>query len=367
MANRKAHTTTGWLGLFLLGACAGEPPAHRASAPPPAGRAAAPAAAPGASTIDARMQAIADEEVARAVDAWRAEAGVVLVLEASTGAILASAGRENGAPADVAARRAFITGSTLKSFTLAAALDEGAVSPGESFDCEGGSFVYRGKRMSDPTPRGVLTVPEMLATSTNVGFTKVYDRLGGERLGRRLRAFRFGVAPPVEGATAGDAPKLEAGTSYEGAVLAIGEAMAASPLQLAAAYGALANDGAYVAPTLAPAAAAAPAREQVVKPETARAVMRMLDGVVNGELGTGKLARFDGARVAGKTGTAAWSLPNGGEGAYASFVGVVPAPPPRSSRLVILVGLLQPHAENATGGAAAAPAFARVASRVLAP
>lgn len=351
-----------WLGL-ILAACAGERPATHAGAGGPAMPRAAGVQAPEGSTIDARMQAIADEEIGRAVDTWQAEAGVALVLEASTGAILANAGREGGASADVATKRALVTGSTLKAVTLAAALDEGVVTPDERFDCERGSFTYRGKTMRDPGSYGVLTVPEMLATSTNVGFTKIFDRLGGARFGRWLRAFHFGAAPPVEGAVGGDLPKLEAGATYEGAVAAIGEAMAATPLQIAAAYAAFANDGAYVAPTLSRAHAAT--REPIMKPETARTVMRMLDGAVNGELATGKLARFEGVRVAGKTGTAAWTLPSGGEGTYASFVGVVPAPP-RSSPLVILVGLVQPHVENATGKTAAAPTFARVASRVIA-
>ncbi|HEU4538197.1 MAG TPA: penicillin-binding transpeptidase domain-containing protein, partial [Polyangiaceae bacterium] len=305
-----------------------------------------------------------DDEVARGVEAWRADAGVVLVLEAATGAVLANAGREGGAPADVGTKRAFITGSTLKSVTLAAALDEGVVSPGDRFDCERGSFSYQGQTISDAGSHGVLALPQMLATSTNVGFTKLFDRLGGARLERRLRSFHFGVAPPVAGAAAGELPAVAPDRSYEGAVLAIGEAMKASPLQMAAAYATFANDGAYVAPTLARGPAAP--REPIVKPETARAVMAMLDEAVNGELATGKRARFEGARVVGKTGTASWPLPGGAEGRYASFVGIVPAPAPSPSPLVIVVGLLQPHAEGATGGTAAAPLFARVASRLLA-
>lgn len=218
--------------------------------------------------------------------------------------------------------------------------------------------------MRDPGSYGVLTVPEMLATSTNVGFTKVFDRLGGARLGRWLRAFHFGSAPPVAGAAAGAVPALAPGATFEGAVAAVGEAMTASPLQVAAAYAAFANDGEYVAPSLV--RSPSPARERIMKPETARAVMRMLEGVVYGELGTGGLARVEGVRVAGKTGTASWPLPGGGEGTYASFVGVVPGPAPGASRLVVLVGLVRPRAEGATGKTAAAPAFARLVTRLLA-
>jgi cell division protein FtsI (penicillin-binding protein 3) len=146
-----------------------------------------------------------------------------------------------------------------------------------------------------------------------------------------------------------------------GVMATIGESVTASPLQVAAAYAALANGGAYVAPTSTARSGAAP-REQVMKPETARAVVAMLDEAVNGESGTGKLARVDGARVAGKTGTAAWDLPGGGEGRYASFVGIVPADAPR---YVILVGVEQPRGEG-WGGSVAAPAFSRVATRALA-
>jgi len=99
-----------------------------------------------------------------------------------------------------------------------------------------------------------------------------------------------------------------------------------------------------------------------MKPETARAVLDMLDEVVNSDRGTGKRARIDGARVAGKTGTAAWDLPGGGEGHYASFVGIVPEEGPR---FVILVGVEQPK-DDGSGGDVAAPAFARIAARALA-
>lgn len=363
MLNGTTLPKIAWAGLLLgVFGCSSERSPGRAASPAPAAGGVATRSA--TSTIDAGLQAIADEEVARAVDAWRAEAGVVLVLEAATGAVLANAGREGGAPADVGTKRAFITGSTLKPVTLAAAFEEGVVSPSDRFDCERGSFSYQGKIMHDPGPNGVLTVPEMLATSTNVGFTKVFDRLGGARLGHWLRAFHFGAPLPLEGAAGGVLPAIPDGKSYEGAVLAIGEAMATSPLQLAAAYATFANDGAYVAPTLTRGPAAA--REPIIKPATARTMMGLLDEAVNGELATGKLARFPGAHVVGKTGTASWALPGGAEAIYASFVGIVPAVAPSPSRLVILVGLLQPHAENATGRTAAAPLFARVASRALA-
>ena len=312
------------------------------------------------STLDRRIQGIADEELDRAMGEWKAASGVVLVLDPATGEILANAGRAGGVHVDVGVQRAFITGSTLKAFTLAAALQEGVLDKNERIDCERGAFTYHGKVMHDAGSNGVLTVAEMLAVSTNVGFTKVFDRLGGEKLGRWLRAFHFGTAPGIEGANAGQVPARIEDKSYAGAVAAIGEEVMASPLQVAAGYAALANGGVYVAPTLTKRTGPAP-RETLLTPETARTMLEMLDAAVNDAKATGKAARVAGVRVAGKTGTAGWTLPGGGEGRYASFVGFLPANAPR---FVILVGLEQPHDDGA-GGTAAAPVFSRVAARAL--
>jgi cell division protein FtsI (penicillin-binding protein 3) len=268
-------------------------------------------------------------------------AGTILVLEPSSGAILASAGRAKGRPADVAAQSAYVTGSTLKALTLTAALEEGAIVPTDRFDCERGQWTYDHKILHDAGAHGVLTVPEMLAVSSNIGFAKVFDRLGGEKLGRWLRLFHLGVAPPVPGAIAGWIPERIDDHSYAGA--------------------AIANGGAYVAPTLERRAGDAP-REVIMKPETARAVVAMLEEAVDGEHATGKRARIAGVRVAGKTGTAGWELPDGSEGTYASFIGFAPS---RAPRFVIVVGVEQPS-NDYTGASIAAPAFAKVGKRILA-
>jgi cell division protein FtsI (penicillin-binding protein 3) len=191
----------------------------------------------------------------------------------------------------------------------------------------------------------------MMAVSTNIGFSKVFDRLGGARLERWLRRFHFGAAP-------GDLPVPIEDKSFRGAVVAIGEAMTASPLQLAAAYAVFANDGAYVAPTLNRREGPAP-RERMISPETARAIVSMLEGVVTSERATGKAARVAGVRVAGKTGTA--ELSPGGKSVYASFVGIAPVERPR---FVILVGVEDPRGGE-SGGKVAAPVFARIAARAL--
>jgi beta-lactamase regulating signal transducer with metallopeptidase domain len=313
------------------------------------------------STVRPALQKIADEELDRTLAETGAEAATILVLDPSTGEILADAGKEHGAPADVAVRSAYVPGSTMKPVTLAAALDEGVVSPDERFDCEHGAWKYQGQVLQDHDEYGVLTIPEMMAVSSNVGFAKVEDRLGGRRLDQWLRAFHFGAVPPVDGANPGSIPEHLEDRPFAGLVAAIGQNITASPLQVAAAYAALGNGGEYIAPTRTLRTGPVP-RERLMKPETAQKVVEILESVVYAERATGKLARVDGVRVAGKTGTASWDLPGGGEGIYASFVGLVPSTAPR---FVILVGVEQPKGNDNGGGTVAAPVFARVASRAL--
>ena len=307
------------------------------------------------SSIDPAIQTIADEELDRALREWAAPAGAAVVIDPSTGRVLADAGRDHGAHADVARLHAYQPGSTLKVVTLAAALDAGLVAPTDTIDCENGNFRYAGGTIVEGySSHGVLPLPQAVAVSSNIAFAKLFDRIGGDRLERELRALHFGEAP-------GWIPDRIDDHSMAGAVAAIGESVMATPLQVAAAYVAIADGGSYVEPTFSTLAGAA-RREPVMKPETAHAVLAMLDEVVNTERGTGKRARVDGARVAGKTGTAGWDLPGGGEGRYASFVGIVPEQAPR---FVILVGVEQPK-DDGSGGEVAAPAFARIATRALA-
>jgi len=154
----------------------------------------------------------------------------------------------------------------------------------------------------------------------------------------------------------------------QGVLVAIGEGLTASPLQVAAAYAALANGGFYVTPTLTHRTGDVP-REAILKPETAHAVVAMLEHVVSDEHATGTEARVDGQRVAGKTGTAVWTLADGSERYYSSFVGIVPSTAPR---FVVVVGLEEPQdddgqpGEGGGGGHVAGPVFARVATRALA-
>ncbi len=325
-------------------------------------------------TIDAAVQAIVDDELARLFTEWQPSAASVTVLDPSTGAIVAIAGRASGDEPLRAVQHALIPASTIKAVTMAAALDEGTITPGQRFFCENGRRAYGKRTCRDSASHAWLDATQILATSSNVGLTKIFDTLGSERLGRWLGRFHFGERPTVQvpDAAAGAFPNPIPADPFDAATVAMGEGLTASPLQVAAAYAALANDGVYNAPTLVRRILGEdgrttwqhePTRERIVKSSTARAVMTMLEQAVNDEHATGRGARIDGVRVAGKTGTG--ELPElrpGEERTYATFVGAVPADRPR---FVILIGVEAPKGGGYGGGKVAAPAFARIASRAI--
>ncbi|WP_437913201.1 penicillin-binding transpeptidase domain-containing protein [Sorangium sp. So ce302] len=317
-------------------------------------------------TIDRDIQAIVDEEMKRMADEWRPVAATAIVLDPRTGEVLAIHD-----PSTAAAPR--ISGSTIKSLTVAAALDEGAIAVTDRFFCDKGARSYGKEILRDASPNEWLDVPQILARSSNIGASRIFDKLGGEALGRWLRRFHFGEAMRIQlrGAPVGEVPPVIADGSLRGVALASGHGGAmASPLQMAAAYAAIANDGVFNAPTLARRARGADGsvrfehhveNERVLRPETARAVMGMLERAVSDEQATGKAARVQGVRVAGKTGTTDEQSAAGEPRNYASFIGVAPAEQPR---FVILVGAVV-AAEDATGGKVAGPVFARITARAL--
>jgi cell division protein FtsI (penicillin-binding protein 3) len=169
-----------------------------------------------------------------------------------------------------------------------------------------------------------------------------------------MHRFHFGEVLGIAAAATGAVPAHIATESFEGAMVANGDGeMTATPMQMIAAFGAIADDGVYHRPTLNRGGSTA---ERIFSSETARSVMALLEAVVQDEKGTGVKARVDGVHVAGKTGTAEWTAPDGRDLTYASFVGVADLP---SRRIVALVGIV---ARDMSGPDAAAPAFARLVS-----
>lgn len=313
------------LSAIALIACAEVRPKPRspASAPTPASAASAP-------ELDPDIQALLEREAERARSEWQALRTALVVVSPGNGAVLGLSDDRAGLPIQPA--------STLKPLTVALALDAGSASAEQKFDCGSGRRAYGSEELYDARPYGMLSVAEIVQVSSNVGVSRIFDRLGAEAFEHGLGRFHI------------EAPPGLADSPLEGAMAAIGHRVQTTPLSLALAYAALANDGLYSGHGAGRAEG-----ERVVRPETARAMTAILEGAVSAPRATGRAAQIPGVRVAGKTGTS--------DGAHhvASFVGYLPADAPR---YVIYVGIESPIA-GATGGTAAAPVFARLGQQLL--
>ena len=335
--------------------------------------------------LDARLQYIARHELERAVHDSGARAGTVIVLDPRTFAVLALAQLPafdpNRPAASVAAARrnravsdCYEPGSTLKALVVAAALDAGQVTETDLFFCENGAYRIGGHTIHDVRPYGDLSVERIVAKSSNIGALKIGELVGAERYRAYLQAFGLGQLTGIDlpGEIVGILP--ERWSRIKLATVSFGQGVAVTPLQLASAYAALANDGMLMRPYVVSEVVNSrgevvrvnrptPLR-QVVQPETARRVRAVLERVVQPDA-TGWRAQVPGFRVAGKTGTSQKIDPRGGyseTGRIASFVGMVPAERPR---LVILVVVDEPQGVTG-GGAIAAPVFREIARRSLA-
>jgi len=294
---------------------------------------------PDAPKVDLPVQSVVEDELQHAIDDWKPEAAFAIVLRDAE--IVAVAGWEDGkTDAKIPLTHTYVTGSTLKPFTIAIALDARAVEPTDTFDCA--PRTYPGAQISDvETYDGDLqSVKDILVKSSNVGASRIEDKLGLDKLEAGLKKFHFG-APPAP------FPDPIVPGSYDEGMFAAGELYATTPLQVARAYDALFHDGYYEGPD---------GRNEAVTKDTARIVQDMLAEAV--KRGTGEKAKVEGHRVIGKTGTAVYSAERK---IYASFVGAVMEGSPET----ILVGIVGPAKEGASGPSAAAPVFARIAERML--
>ncbi|MCU0668847.1 MAG: penicillin-binding transpeptidase domain-containing protein [Myxococcota bacterium] len=337
-------------------------------------------------TIDVAMQAEAEQALAAGVASARAKGGYVVALEPSSGDILALAELPRFDPnefrrlsfPDTRSRSftdAVEPGSTFKTFLIAAALDAGVVKPTDVFDLRGGISVP-GKHIKDLHPRPALDVSGILRRSSNVGSVKIAQKLGPAMHYDTLRRFGFGrrTGSGFPDESHGLLRDHEKWRPVDAATVAFGQGVSVTTVQLAAGIAALANDGTWVRPRLVrghrrPGGAwemtPAADSQQAVSPETAAKMLAMLEGVVSGEGGTGKRAQLRGLRVGGKTGTAQKLDTKSGRYAQdryvAWFIGFAPIDDPR---IAIAVGIDEPKGVH-TGGAVAAPVFARVAAAIL--
>ena len=261
-------------------------------------------------------------------------------------------------------------GSTFKVVTVGGVLESGLVSPSTPFRLKG-SIQVEDRVIHEAVARGTqtMTVAQILSHSSNVGVITLAIQLQRQKLSEWIKRFGFGAKTGVDypGETRGIVlPPDEWSGSTIGNV-PIGQGIAVTPLQMVAAYGAIANDGMWVQPhfvdrVVGDQQRTKPKTRRVISERTASQLTRMLRGVV--EEGSGTTAQIDGYRVAGKTGTAAKPDPSGGysKSRYvASFVGFAPASNPQ---IVVLVTVDEPKGAI-WGGTVAAPAFAEIGQFAL--
>ncbi|MGE0161107.1 MAG: penicillin-binding transpeptidase domain-containing protein [Gemmatimonadales bacterium] len=315
-------------------------------------------------TLDMDLQEIAQQALEEAIEETEARGGDVVVTDPKTGEVLALVSIRDGRTSALSAvTTPYEPGSTLKAFTVAGLLERGLVSMDDMVDVGDGRWEVEGRVLHDTHTEGRISVAEALRESSNIGIAKVAQRMGPGDQYENLRDFGFGVLTGIElpGEVAGTLRRPDRWTAQSAASLAIGYEMSVTPLQMAMAYGALANGGVLMQPRLvrelrSPTGVVLERFEpqairRVVSEDVAREVGAALVGVV--EDGTGTAARVGSFLVAGKSGTARLNQGDGYEkGAYySSFVGFFPADAPQ---LVVFVGLDRPEGQY-YGGAIAAP------------
>ena len=325
-------------------------------------------------SIDARLQHIAFRELRAAIEANRAKAGGLVVMDARSGEILALANwptynpnARNRGSAERMRNRAltdvFEPGSTLKPFTIAAALEAGRVRPDTVIQTAPGTMTIGAATIHDAHPNGALTVAQVIQKSSNVGAAKIALSLPPETMWRVLSECGFG-APPKTGFPGEVGGRLRPPKTWrpiEQATMAYGHGISVNLVQLARAYTVFADNGELKSATLFKTAGPVAGRP-VLKPETAAAVRRMLEMAVSPG-GTAPKAQVAGYRVAGKTGTAHKLEGRVYTNRYvSSFVGFAPASRPR---LIVAVMIDEPSAGQYYGGVVAAPVFSNVVGSAL--
>lgn len=339
-------------------------------------------------TLDAGLQYVAQLALDRAVQKHAAKAGTVVILDPRTFAVLAMVqvptfNPNTSGTIPLTLRRNRIVGdihepgSTLKALFAAAALDSNVVKPDEKIYCEGGRYQIGEWTIHDHHPYEWLSFAEVIKHSSNIGVAKVAERLGEGAYYRYLRAFGLGQTTGIDlpAESSGLLTQAKKWAPITIATTSFGHGVAVTPLQLASVFATLANDGVLMRPFVVQEIRNADGEIvksnspqhvwQAVRADTAKQTVQLLEGVVERD-GTGPLARVEGFRVAGKTGTAQKINAYGkysNKDYIASFVGIVPVDAPR---FVIAVSVDQPTENGHYGGQVAAPVFQEIAKHALA-
>jgi cell division protein FtsI (penicillin-binding protein 3) len=319
-------------------------------------------------TLDSAVQQELEKALTSAVEKHRAKSAVGVVMRADDGAVVALAnapGYDNnrfGEASAEAQRDRVLTdpyepGSTFKAFTVAAALEESAVTTESTFVVPDHMTVADHViHDSQQHPTKVMAPADILKESSNIGTIQVAQALGGRELHDYIRAFGFGEATGVDlwGEDPGIVPAYEDWSGVSIGNIPIGQGLTVTPLQLVTGYAALINGGRRITPHVTEQEAPVAPGPRVISEETSAIVRGMLQGVV--DEGSGHLAQIPGYTVAGKTGTSQKVDPEigtYGDEYVASFIGFAPATDPE---YVILIAVDEPETSY-WGELVAVPAF----------
>jgi cell division protein FtsI (penicillin-binding protein 3) len=328
-------------------------------------------------TLDAQLQGKVEDILGEVGAKWRPKGATAIVMNPDTGEVLADANWPRvdandlgGAPQSATQDRAvgffYEPGSTFKAFTVAGALEDGKVTPGDWFHLPP-TIDVADRTIKEAEPRGTidLTTSQILAQSSNVGTVKIGERLGADRFAYWVHQFGFGQRTKIE-LPGEETGQVLARDKYSGSSmgnLPIGQGESVTPIQLATAYAAIADGGVLRRPRIIShiggRATKAPPGRRVISERTASQLRTMLTGVVEAG-GTASKISIPGYTLAGKTGTANKIDPSTGEYSktryIASFVGFAPAKDPK----VLVTVMVDEPQGDIYGAEVAAPAFQEI-------
>ncbi|NWG02182.1 MAG: PASTA domain-containing protein [Syntrophaceae bacterium] len=338
-------------------------------------------------TIDKSIQHITETELSLGTEKWGAKGGMAIAMEPMTGKVLAMASYPTYNPNEFIHYRSknwrnraisdvFEPGSLFKAFLAATAIEEKVVRPSDSFFCENGSYTVYDRTIHDTSKHGWLTFQQILKFSSNIGVSKVGEKIGKDRYYRYISAFGFGektrIGLPGEGKGIVRHPRYWPPVALD--TISFGQGISVTAIQLVTALSAIANGGSLMKPYVVEKIMDEKGEvvqsfqpeivRKVISEETAKKVTALLKTTTE-KGGTGEGAVPAGYEIAGKTGTAqkADSLLGGySEDRYLSgFMGFAPIEEPR---IVLLVVIDEPQGNN-YGGVVAAPIFKAIMEKVL--
>jgi len=336
-------------------------------------------------TIDLDYQTILQEELLRRLEETGAKTALGVLMDPQTGDLLAMASIPDFDPNRVSEydlenqknrtiTDQFEPGSTFKIVVTTAALALNTVRVDQEFNCENGSYQFAGKIINDWDQFGVLTLPQIIENSSNVGIIKIAKTVGPGNLYRYCRDFGFGTPTNINliGESSGTLHKTSEWSEISLAEVSLGHEVGVTALQLASAYAAVANGGFLMRPRIIKQIVAPDNKilyqehPEVIRKVASREVMETLTSMLLRvvKTGTGEKANIPGWLIAGKTGTAQKYI----DGEYSnkkfvsSFAGFFPADDPRIVGVFILD---EPQVGYHWGGVGAAPLFKRVMERII--